>query len=156
MLLGMLVDADSRANIIFGLQELLKDDAIRQASLPKYASPKDIPLAGEMKRILVYTAEEATRLNDYWIDTDHIVLGILREKDCKAANMLIEKGVDLEVARARVLQNRRSRPFYGRVPLLWALEKPINRLSGVLYLLVVLLLLNLFTARFCTSSAPIR
>jgi hypothetical protein len=59
----------------------------------------DLPLSNECKRILAYTAEEAERLSDRHIGTEHMLLGILREEHCFAAKLLFEFGVRLEYAR---------------------------------------------------------
>ncbi len=78
LLLGLLREPN-RANSIFRLSDLLPDDARRQAALPKYPEPHDLALANDAKRILAYAAEEANRLENYWIDAEHLVLGVLRE-----------------------------------------------------------------------------
>ena len=58
-----------------------------------------IGLGGDGKRILAYTAREANRLRDYWIETEHLVLGILRERENAAAVKLGVAGLDLERSR---------------------------------------------------------
>ena len=63
---------------------------------------KNLPLTLDCKRILAYTAEEANRMDDYWIDTDHLVLGILREGKCTAAVRLEASGLALQQARTQV------------------------------------------------------
>jgi ATP-dependent Clp protease ATP-binding subunit ClpC len=62
----------------------------------------DLTLSNECKRILAYAAEEAQRLAHEHIGTEHLMLGILREKDCFAARLLHGRGMNLETARRAV------------------------------------------------------
>jgi hypothetical protein len=59
----------------------------------------DLPLSSECKRILAYAAEEAERLNHHHIGTEHLLLGILREENSMAAQVLWERGVRLNAVR---------------------------------------------------------
>jgi Clp amino terminal domain, pathogenicity island component/NTF2 fold immunity protein len=59
----------------------------------------DLPLSNECKRILAYAAEEAERLNQRHIGTEHLLLGILREEKCVAAEILHERGLRLNAIR---------------------------------------------------------
>jgi hypothetical protein len=53
------------------------------------SAPKSNPqLTDDAKRILARTAWEADAARDYWIDTEHLLLGILGEKTCLAAQHL--------------------------------------------------------------------
>src|SRR5262249_13549097 len=52
------------------------------------ATAIDLPLSNECKRILAYAAEEAERLMHQHIATEHLLLGILREEKCMAAQIL--------------------------------------------------------------------
>lgn len=66
------------------------------------ATSVDLPLSYECKRALAYASEESERLNDVHIGTAHLLLGVLREKGSFAANLLLERGVTLELARERL------------------------------------------------------
>jgi Clp amino terminal domain, pathogenicity island component/NTF2 fold immunity protein len=59
----------------------------------------DLPLSSESKRILAYAAEEAERLNHDHIGTEHLLLGILREENSVAAQVLWERGLRLAAIR---------------------------------------------------------
>jgi hypothetical protein len=63
---------------------------------------KDLPLSHECKRVLAYGAEEAQRLNHKHIGTEHLLLGLLREEKCFAAQLLGEQGVTLHSVREHV------------------------------------------------------
>jgi acetyltransferase-like isoleucine patch superfamily enzyme len=71
----------------------------------KVSTSVDLPLSNECKRVLAYAAEEAERLGQKHIGTEHLLLGLLREKECFAAQILEERGLKLakiheELARA--------------------------------------------------------
>ncbi len=68
----------------------------------KISTSEDIPLSNESKRVLEYAAEEADRLTDRHIRSKHLLLGLLRENQSMAAQLLGEEGVTLERARDRI------------------------------------------------------
>jgi ATP-dependent Clp protease ATP-binding subunit ClpC len=51
------------------------------------------------QKVMVFAQEEAVRLNHDYIGTEHILLGLLREGEGIAAQVLKNKGVDLEAVR---------------------------------------------------------
>ncbi len=51
-------------------------------------------------------------MGDYWIDTEHLLLGILAEPSSLAAQHLAKAGIYLESARRVVKENMPSRPKY--------------------------------------------
>jgi ATP-dependent Clp protease ATP-binding subunit ClpC len=51
------------------------------------------------QKVIVFAQEEAVRLNHNYIGTEHILLGLLREGEGIAAQVLKNKGVDLETVR---------------------------------------------------------
>lgn len=71
----------------------------------KTSTSIDIPLSDECKRILAYANEESERLHHRLIGTEHLFLGILREKGCLAAQVLSDTGVSLDGAREAVAQS---------------------------------------------------
>jgi ATP-dependent Clp protease ATP-binding subunit ClpA len=64
----------------------------------------DLPLSNESKRVLAYGAEEAQHLGNRHIGTEHLLLGLLREKKCFAAQLLNEEGAVLERARKNIAE----------------------------------------------------
>jgi Clp amino terminal domain, pathogenicity island component len=54
----------------------------------------DLPLSAAAKRVLKYAADEAERLANKHIGTEHIFLGMLDEEGCFAAKLLREGGTD--------------------------------------------------------------
>ena len=62
----------------------------------------DLPLSERAKRALVYAAEEADRLNHRHIGTEHLLLGLLREKEFASAEFLSRSGTTLESVRKKI------------------------------------------------------
>jgi ATP-dependent Clp protease ATP-binding subunit ClpC len=103
ILLALTHDADSKANQLFALsphEEAFRTQLGVRSSAQSSASV-DLPLSNTSKRILVYTAEEAERLGSTPIGTEHLLLGLLREKS-GVPQVLAETGIDLRSARNRV------------------------------------------------------
>jgi ATP-dependent Clp protease ATP-binding subunit ClpC len=67
----------------------------------------DMPISSDVKRIFTYATEEADSLGDSHVETKHLLLGILREKDCVAAKLLDEDGVRLPAAREIIAGKQR-------------------------------------------------
>ena len=78
----------------------------------KVSTSVDLPLSNECKRVLAYAAEEAERLSHKHIGTEHLLLGLLREEKCFAAEILHERGlarINLEGLAIRVNGDLRYR-----------------------------------------------
>jgi ATP-dependent Clp protease ATP-binding subunit ClpC len=80
----------------------------------------DLPLGNESKRVLAYAAEEAERLAHKHIGTEHVLLGLMREEKCFAAEMLRERGIRLDMTREEIARATPDAAAYepGRSPLL--------------------------------------
>jgi ATP-dependent Clp protease ATP-binding subunit ClpC len=65
----------------------------------KVSTSVDLPLSNESKRVLAYAGEEAERLAQKHIGTEHLLLGLLREDRCFAAQILMERGAQLDLVR---------------------------------------------------------
>jgi ATP-dependent Clp protease ATP-binding subunit ClpC len=66
--------------------------------------PVDLPLSSVSERVLSYGAEEADRLSSKHISTEHLLLGLLREESCFAAEFLNEHGVRLASTREELMR----------------------------------------------------
>jgi len=94
----------------------------------------DLPLSNECKRILAYSAEEAERLNQRHIGTEHLLLGILREQNCVAAQVLDQRGLKVEALREELARTpRQQSPVISEElrPLLALFNNPVLPKSGV-------------------------
>jgi len=65
----------------------------------------EMPLAPETKRVLHYSHEESDRLSDRHIGTEHLLLGLIREENSCAAQVLYELGIRLDAVRETLVKN---------------------------------------------------
>lgn len=70
----------------------------------KISGPVDVPLSSESKRALAFAAEEADLIPTKRVCTEHMLLGLLREEKCLAAQILGKLGVHLVETRAVLTQ----------------------------------------------------
>ncbi|MGI8631118.1 MAG: Clp protease N-terminal domain-containing protein [Solirubrobacterales bacterium] len=56
------------------------------------------------RQVVVLAREEACLLKHDWVDTEHILLGVLREAEGLGARMLQSLDITLERTRAQVVQ----------------------------------------------------
>ena len=64
----------------------------------------DLPLSNEAKRVLAFAAEESERLGNRHIGTEHLLLGLLREENSVAAEILYERGLRLSDIRQDLMR----------------------------------------------------
>ncbi len=69
---------------------------------PKVATTVDLPLSEDAKRVLQHAAEEADDLKHRHIGTEHLLLGIFRTEQCRAAELLREYPLNLDTLRAEL------------------------------------------------------
>ena len=128
LLAGLLFGKDSRAQILFQLREhfpLYNGCPCKFGKLPEV--PSEPALDRHARQIVMWTENEATRMGDYWIDTEHILLGILRVPVSPAATYLARTGLTLDAARKTILDNKASRPDYGPVTRWWPVRAWLRR-----------------------------
>ena len=70
----------------------------------KTSTSVDLPLSNESKRVLAYSSEEADRFNEKHIGTEHLLLGLLREEKCYAAQLLKARKVKLDMVREELVR----------------------------------------------------
>ena len=103
LLLGLLREDKALANRFLrshaAVESIRKQIEGHTAPREKVSTSVDLPLSHECKRVLAYGAEEAERLNHKHIGTEHLLLGLLREEKCFAAEILHERGLRLTTIR---------------------------------------------------------
>jgi ATP-dependent Clp protease ATP-binding subunit ClpC len=103
LLLGLIREDKNLTNRFLrnssSIESIRKEIEGRTTIREKVSTSIDLPLSNECKRILAYAAEEAERLNHRHIGTEHLLLGILREEKCVAAEILQERGLRLNTIR---------------------------------------------------------
>jgi len=97
-------DADAKANQLFSLTAHTENfrKQLTPHSSTKHSASEDLPLSNAGKRVLAYSAEEAERLASKPIGTEHLLLGLLREKKSDVPAALAAAGIDLHSARNRI------------------------------------------------------
>lgn len=77
-----------------------------------------IPFTPQAKQVLRLALSEAQRLGHHYIGTEHVLLGLIQEKDGVAAQVLADVGADLRRVQAEVVRllteyQRRTGPEAG-------------------------------------------
>jgi ATP-dependent Clp protease ATP-binding subunit ClpC len=103
----------------------------------------DLPLSNAGKRVLAYTAEEAERLASKPIGTEHLLLGLLREKKSDVPEALAGVGIDLHSTRNRIRQQCNLPLLERESEREASSRKALRPFAAFLLLLVVLLLIYL-------------
>jgi len=70
---------------------------------PEMMTMGKLPKTPRAKKVIEYSIEEARNLNHNYVGTEHILLGLLREQDGVAAQVLMNLGLKLEEVREEVL-----------------------------------------------------
>src|SRR5215467_12132449 len=86
LLASLMWEDNSRAQSLFNLRDyfpLYCGCPHKVATLPK--GPGGPLLSPDSKQALRSTISEANLLGDYWIDTEHLLLGLIRTRDCTAS-----------------------------------------------------------------------
>jgi ATP-dependent Clp protease ATP-binding subunit ClpC len=93
-----------------GLKSLgISVDAVRQQvegiiGIGEQEPSGHIPFTPRAKKVLELSLRESMQLGDGYIGTEHILLGLIREGDGVAAQVLVQLGVDLNLVRQQVIQ----------------------------------------------------
>src|SRR3984957_9408512 len=107
LLLGLVRESDSvAARVLEKLNvSLNRIRAEVEKQLPRGdARPsQDMTLTPRAKRVIDLAYDEARNLNNNYIGTEHLLLGLIREGDGLAGRVLAKLGVELEKARKEVM-----------------------------------------------------
>ncbi len=107
LLLGLVRESDSvAARVLEKLGvSLNKIRAEVEKQLPRGESRagQDMTLTPRAKRVIDLAYDEARNLNNNYIGTEHLLLGLIREGDGLAGRVLAKLGVELEKARREVM-----------------------------------------------------
>jgi uncharacterized protein (TIGR02246 family) len=106
LLLGLLREDHALANRFLrgsgAIESYRRDIEARIEERERISTSIEVPVSQECRRILNFAAEEADRLDHRHIGTEHLLLGILREEKCLAAELIRQRGVDLSALRQQV------------------------------------------------------
>ena len=96
-----------------------------------------IPFTPRAKKVLELSLREALQLGHNYIGTEHILLGLIREGDGVAAQVLVSLGCDLNRARQQVIQLLHGYP--GKQPTLLTIGEELgDRLASMAARLAVI------------------
>ncbi len=84
----------------------------------------DPALTGKVKKVFEYANEEAANLNHNYVGTEHLLLGLLRQTDGVAAQVLENLNVNLKEVRKEVLKELET--FNLQLPPLGTPQPPIS------------------------------
>ncbi|GAB3851590.1 ATP-dependent Clp protease ATP-binding subunit [Dactylosporangium cerinum] len=108
LLLGLIQEGDGAAARSIDAIGVSVEDVRRQVEevigLGSQASGAHIPFTPRAKKVLELALREALQLGHNYIGTEHILLGLVREGEGVAAQVLIRLGADLNRLRAQVIQ----------------------------------------------------
>jgi ATP-dependent Clp protease ATP-binding subunit ClpC len=84
-------------------------DTVRQQALAiigqgQHARSGHIPFTPQAKKVLELALSESKALGHHYIGTEHILLGLIREGDGVASQVLVKLGAGLDPARQQVIQ----------------------------------------------------
>jgi len=71
---------------------------------PALVSMGQLPFTPRAKKVLELSQEEANELGHNYIGTEHLLLGLIREQDGVAAQVLLDLGVKLDEVKSEVLE----------------------------------------------------
>ncbi len=100
---GSGVAANVLKNLDIDLRKIrLEVEKIVQSG-PDMVTMGKLPQTPRAKKVIEYSIEEARNLGHNYVGTEHLLLGLLREKDGVAAQVLMNLGLKLEDVREEVL-----------------------------------------------------
>jgi ATP-dependent Clp protease ATP-binding subunit ClpC len=108
ILLGLVKDGSGvGANVLTNLDIDLRKVRLEVEKLvksgPEMVTMGKLPQTPRAKKVIEYAIEEARNLNHNYVGTEHLLLGLLREHDGVAAQVLLNLGLKLEEVREEVL-----------------------------------------------------
>jgi len=100
---GSGVAANVLKNLDIDLRKIrLEVEKIVQSG-PEMVTMGKLPQTPRAKKVIEYSIEEARNLNHNYVGTEHLLLGLLREQEGVAAQVLMNLGLKLEDVREEVL-----------------------------------------------------
>jgi ATP-dependent Clp protease ATP-binding subunit ClpC len=107
LLLGLIRESDSVAARVLDRMGIslsrLRNEVERQLPRGDARSAQEMQLTPRAKRVIDLAYDEARQLNNNYIGTEHLLLGLIREGDGLAGRVLAKFSVDLEKARGEVM-----------------------------------------------------
>src|SRR6266513_2064496 len=119
LLLGLVRENDSVAARILDRLGVslgrIRSEIERQVTRGDGRPGQDIELTARAKRVIDLAYDEARQLNNNYIGTEHLLLGLIREGEGLAGRVLAKLGVDLERTRREILALQDNERGYSAV-----------------------------------------
>jgi ATP-dependent Clp protease ATP-binding subunit ClpA len=137
ILVGLVRDDDGVAGE--GLESLgISVEAVRQqveeiVGKGEQAPSGHVPFTPRAKKVLELSLREALQLGHDYIGTGHILLGLIREGDGVAAQVLVRLGADLNQMRQQVIQRLHRFPGEDEPESIRAVQRPglLSRIDAI-------------------------
>ena len=109
ILLGLLKDPDNTGCAVLrecgiDLRAIRAKLSLRMAAGGTSPPTDEIPFSVSARRVLRYSANEAKSMNHRYVGTEHLLLGLIRERSGLASDVLHEMGVNLLMVKRRILE----------------------------------------------------
>lgn len=106
LLLGLIRDEGSIASHVLrtlGAEQQHVEEIVTQLAPPASHSPvADPPLTFEAQRVMEFASVEAQQMGNYFVGTEHLLLGLMRLKQCAAIDILNTLTITPEAVRREV------------------------------------------------------
>jgi ATP-dependent Clp protease ATP-binding subunit ClpC len=110
ILLGLVKEGSGvAANVLKNLDIDLRKIRLEVEKIVQHGSGREEVLTGRLpytpraKKVIEFAIEEARNLNHNYVGTEHLLLGLLREEEGVAAQVLMNLGLKLDDARQEIL-----------------------------------------------------
>jgi len=109
LLLGLLKDPDNTGCAVLrecgiDLRTLRAKLSLRITAGGASAPSDEIPFSVSARRVLRYAAHEAKSMSHHYVGTEHLLLGLIRERSGLASDVLHEVGVNLLMVKRKILE----------------------------------------------------
>jgi len=113
LLLGLLREDKSlhRWTTKLNVESIRQQIDQRLPKLPSIATSVDLPLSKAASKVLRRASEEAERLANRHIGTEHLLLGLLEEKGTLSSELLIEAGTNAAAIREHYAEQSQPKPW---------------------------------------------
>jgi len=110
LLLGLLREDKALANRFLrahgSLESIRKQIEGRTTIRERVSTSVELPFSQEVKQVLLHAQEHAERMAHKHIGTEHLLLGLLSEEKCFAAEILQERGLRLSTVREELARSQ--------------------------------------------------
>jgi len=136
ILLGLIHEGDgvaARALEAMGISlESVRQQVEEMIGRGQHASAGHIPFTPRAKKTLELSLREALQLGHTYIGTEHILLGVIREGDGVAAQVLVQLGADLNRTRQQVIDQLTGRSLEaGVIRVRRGEDRVVDRLASI-------------------------